>query len=223
MTVEQVFELRRQGRVEEAYDAIRSIYAADKGPQASKAMFWTATDILRKRLTENREDEARKIFLALKRMLPQVPDENGWADEALRKCEKILRSARFDVPAQASEHLETGIWGEELASAFLREKGYVILERDWHSGHRDIDIIAQKDDCIVFVEVKTRSNDQFMAPELAVNYKKQLNLRAAINHYIKYRRIEDPVRFDVITIVGTPDSMPTISHIEDFQLALPRR
>ena len=52
MTTKDVFELRKQGRIEEAYDAIRQLYADDKGPYTSLAMFWTATDILKKRLKE---------------------------------------------------------------------------------------------------------------------------------------------------------------------------
>jgi uncharacterized protein (TIGR00252 family) len=112
-----------------------------------------------------------------------------------------------------------GVWGEELAVAYLREKGYIILERDWHSSHRDIDIVAQKDDYIVFVEVKTRRNRDYADPLQAVNYQKRKNLRRAINHFIHYRNFDNPWRFDVITIVGTMDgTMPEIDHIEDFSL-----
>ena len=53
MTVQDVFDLRKQGRVEEAYEAARSVYAVDKGPHASSAMFWTAVDMLKKRASEN--------------------------------------------------------------------------------------------------------------------------------------------------------------------------
>ncbi|MBR0274834.1 MAG: YraN family protein [Prevotella sp.] len=112
-----------------------------------------------------------------------------------------------------------GIWGEELVVAYLREKGYVIMERDWHSGHRDIDIIARKDDCVVFVEVKTRRNAFFAAPETAVNYQKQRNLRRAINHYVKYRHIDSRFQFDIITVVGQPgDEHPDIQHLEDVDI-----
>ena len=95
----------------------------------------------------------------------------------------------------------------------------VILERDWHSNHRDIDIIAQQGDCIVFVEVKTRRNREYGDPLQAINYQKQKNLRRAINHYIHFRHLNNPWRFDVITIVGVLGcNMPEISHIEDFAL-----
>ena len=89
-------------------------------------------------------------------------------------------------------HNELGAWGEELAAAFLRQKGYVIVERNWKMGHRDIDIIAKDDDMMVFVEVKTRRNRVFGEPEDAVDYRK---------------------------LVGTPDGKaPEISHIEDIPM-----
>ena len=225
MTVRDVFELRKQGRVEEAYDAIRQLYANDKGRYTSLAMFWTATDILKKRLDEGRTVEAEKVFAALERMLPNVPDKEGLVERMFRKCKNMMHERGIagdrktgDVP----EHLLTGIWGEELAIASLREKGYAILERDWHSGHRDIDVIAQKGATIVFVEVKTRSSRDFIEPVMAVNRQKQRNLLLAINHYLQYKRINSAYRFDVITVVGTPDSLsPEIEHIEDFQLTQP--
>ena len=224
MTARDVFELRRQGHIEEAYDVIRSLYANDKGSYTSLAMFWTATDILKKRLNEGRIHEAEKIFAALERMLPNVPDKEGMVERSFKKCQGLLERGKIrdrlaeDGPA----HLQTGVWGEELAAAYLREKGYVILERDWHSGHRDIDIIAKKDNTIVFVEVKTRSSRDFLAPITAVNLQKQNNLLRAINHYLQYKRINSAYRFDVITIVGTPGSLtPEIEHIEDFQLSQP--
>ncbi len=224
MTVRDVFELRRQGRIEEAYEAIRPLYVHDKGPYTSLAMFWTATDILRKRLNEGRIDEAGKIFAALKRMLPNVPDKEGMVERAFKKSKELLErgETRDRLAEDGPAHLQTGIWGEDLAAAYLREKGYVIIERDWHSGHRDIDIIAQKDSTIVFVEVKTRSSRDFLDPITAVNRQKQHNLLCAINHYLQYKRISSDYRFDVITIVGTPGCLnPEIEHIEDFHLAQP--
>ena len=114
-------------------------------------------------------------------------------------------------------HNDLGHWGESIAADYLQHKGYTILERNWQSGHRDIDIIAQDGQTVVFVEVKTRRNRTFADPEQAIGYQKLYNLRMAANHYIKFRRINHEVRFDVITIVGTPNTGPTIEHIEDFQ------
>ena len=223
MNVNEVYELRRQGKIEEAYEVIREIYATDKSASVAKAMFWTAVDVLKKRVEENRMEEASKIYLALDRLLSNTVDENGWMTESLKKCQKLLgrEQTREELSHSGPIHLQSGIWGEDLAAAYLREKGYVILERDWHSGHRDIDIIAQNNEYTVFVEVKTRRSRNFGEPEIAVNLQKQKNLLRAINHYLNYRRLETPWRFDVITIIGMPGcSSPEINHIEDFTLNL---
>ena len=115
-------------------------------------------------------------------------------------------------------HNELGRWGEDTADDYLREKGYVILERDWHSGHRDIDIIALHNGTIVFVEVKTRQNRRFTEPELAVGYQKIRYLQAAMNHYVKTRRNNYDLRFDIITVVGDIGSTPEVTHIEDVPI-----
>ena len=132
-------------------------------------------------------------------------------------------------------HNELGSWGEELAADYLQGKGYTILERDWHSGHRDIDIIALDGETVVFVEVKTRRNRLFTEPEDAevktrrnrlftepedaIDYQKLRNLRAAMNHYVKFQRLQQEIRLDVVTVVGTPDNgTPAITHIQDVPM-----
>ena len=221
MTIYEVFRLRDQGLKEEAYEAAREIYAVDKGPYASAAMFWTAVDVLKMRVGESRTDEAQKIYMALERLLNSAKDEKGWMADAMKKCKTLIdrSQTRGRLLDNGPEHLQLGVWGEELAVAYMRDKGYVILERDWHSKHRDIDIIAQQGEWVVFVEVKTRRSSGFADPQLAVDYKKRRNLSLAINHYLHYRKIDNPCRFDVITIVGEPGhAMPEINHIENFNL-----
>lgn len=116
-------------------------------------------------------------------------------------------------------HNELGTWGEEMAVRFLERKGFTILERDWKSGHRDIDIIATDGEIIVFVEVKTRRNRMFGEPEEAIDYQKLRNLRVAINHFVKYKCINQEIRLDAINVVGTPGGgEPEITHIQDFPI-----
>lgn len=115
-------------------------------------------------------------------------------------------------------HNDTGKWGEDLAAAYLEKKGYTIVERDWKSGRRDIDIIALDGDVVVFVEVKTRRNRLFGDPEESVNYQKLQNLQQAISHYVKFRHIRQEIRFDIISIVGTIGTEPDIQHIQDVAL-----
>jgi tetratricopeptide (TPR) repeat protein len=93
MTVKEVFELRKQGRIEEAYDAIRPMYAAHKGHYTTLAMFWTASDILKKRIEEKRIGEAGKIFEALMRVLPQIDDRDGKAQGAVLSAALRLKEA----------------------------------------------------------------------------------------------------------------------------------
>ena len=114
-------------------------------------------------------------------------------------------------------HNELGKWGENLAAEYLQDKGYEILERDWKSGHHDLDIVAKEDDTLVVVEVKTRRNRLFGDPEEAIDYKKRMSLQSAINHYVKTHRT-NTVRFDIISIVGTIGSKPEIDHIKDVAL-----
>lgn len=221
MTVDEIFELRSQGRTEEAYEAARQVYAADKSPSVSSAMFWTAADMLKMRSDEGRMDEAQKIYMAMERLLDNVRDEKACMHDAMKRCRSWMErgEGRDSLSEVGPEHLQMGVWGEEQAVAWLEEQGYVILERDWRSKHRDIDIIAQQGDCIVFIEVKTRRNRDYGNPIQAVNYQKQGNLLRAINHYIHYRKFDNPWRFDVITIVGRMGTtMPEIEHIEDFRL-----
>lgn len=115
-------------------------------------------------------------------------------------------------------HNELGKWGENIAVAFLEEKGYKILERDWKSGHHDLDIVAKDGHTLVIVEVKTRRNRLFGNPEEAIDYKKRMSLQSAINHYVKSHRTGQDVRFDIISIIGTIGFQPEIDHIKDVAL-----
>ena len=115
-------------------------------------------------------------------------------------------------------HNDLGKWGEDLAADYLQDKGYVIIDRDWKSGHHDLDIVAKEGDTLVIVEVKTRRNRLFGNPEEAIDYKKRQSLQSAINHYVKSHHVNVPVRFDIISIVGTIGSTPEIDHIKDVTL-----
>ena len=110
-------------------------------------------------------------------------------------------------------HNELGKWGEELAARYLSGEGYNIMHRNWRCGHRDLDIIATKDGEVVFVEVRTRRNTVFMEPEESVNYKKALSVSIAANAYLKFYHLNAAIRFDIITVTGTPDTSYTINHI----------
>jgi len=118
-----------------------------------------------------------------------------------------------------AQHNDTGHWGEEMAADYLRGKGYTIRDMNWRQGHRDLDVVALTPDMrtIVFVEVKTRTDDIVSSPDQAIDTKKILNLGYAANSYIKQNQIVLDVRFDIITVVGAAGStdIPRIEHWEE--------
>ena len=113
-----------------------------------------------------------------------------------------------------AKHNELGKRGEELATQYLTEKGYEILERNWRNIHKEIDIIAKDGECLVIVEVKTRQTDEYGDPDIAVTRQKQWRLISAANAYVFQNKIDIDTRFDIISIVFHDDE-PIIEHIED--------
>ena len=75
MNVRDIFALRKQGKVEEAYEAIRPIYKEHKGRFTTLCMFWTACDVFKLRLEQKRVEEAEKIYRALERLIPSIEDD----------------------------------------------------------------------------------------------------------------------------------------------------
>lgn len=114
-----------------------------------------------------------------------------------------------------AEHNIYGKEGEDLAAAYLESQGYAILDRNWHAGHKELDLVARKDDTLVIVEVKTRDNDGYGNPEDAVDNKKIKKLISAADAYIKKNAIDLEVRFDIISIIGHGAN----SHIEHIKEA----
>lgn len=113
-----------------------------------------------------------------------------------------------------AEHNLLGRSGEEAAVDFLAAKGYVILHRNWRSGRKELDIVARQGGEVVVVEVKTRRNADFAAPEDAVGPLKIRRIVAATDVYLKRYGIDNPVRFDILTVVGERPPF-RIEHIED--------
>jgi putative endonuclease len=101
-------------------------------------------------------------------------------------------------------------WEEEVG-AWLCERGFSILERNFRFRHKEVDLIAQRDDLVVFVEVKYRKNGSYGTGFEAVTEKKRRNIQFAAVYYIERNRLYDcNVRFDVASIEGG-----TLHYIED--------
>lgn len=113
-----------------------------------------------------------------------------------------------------AEHNELGKFGEELAVAFLQQNGYEILETNWTFQKAEIDIIAQKENILAVVEVKTRSSIEFGLPQDFVKPKKIQLLVKAINEYVISNDLDVEVRFDIIAI-HKEGRKYTIEHIEE--------
>lgn len=119
--------------------------------------------------------------------------------------------------AGRSRPTPAGAWGERQAESYLRKLGYAILGRRVRVGRRDeIDLVARHRHVLVFVEVKTRSGEEFGRPIEAVKRDKRRALsRAAVRYMKQLRKRPDFFRFDVVEVVGVEgDAAPKIRHIE---------
>jgi putative endonuclease len=113
-----------------------------------------------------------------------------------------------------AEHNELGKFGEELAVDFLQQNGYTILETNWTFQKAEIDIIAQKENTLAIVEVKTRSSIEFGLPQDFVKPKKIQLLVKAVNEYVTSNDLGTDVRFDIVAIFKENGDYK-IEHIED--------
>ena len=107
-----------------------------------------------------------------------------------------------------------GRTGEEIAAGHLEKKGYRILHRNWKSGRRELDIVAENDEFVVFVEVKTRTSAQWGNPEDFVGKSRMRRMVDAANYYLIEKEIDKPARFDIIGLVWNGKRFE-LEHIDD--------
>ena len=113
---------------------------------------------------------------------------------------------------------EAGDRGEAMGAEYLRENGYEILASQFRCRFGEIDLIAEKDGVLLFVEVKLRTNLQYGAPREYVTVKKQEKLRAAALLYLSERELDVPARFDVAEVYAEgphPQKASRIEYIEN--------
>ena len=118
------------------------------------------------------------------------------------------------------KRLQFGREGESVAVAFLKKKGYRILEKNFRSKVGEIDIIAEQAGVIVFIEVKARSNHEFGHPFNAVTPAKQKKIVQTAQTFLAQKRIVDkPMRFDVVALTLDPSDTWEIELLENaFQV-----
>ncbi|MEE0527668.1 MAG: YraN family protein [Prevotellamassilia sp.] len=109
----------------------------------------------------------------------------------------------FQTQTLMAAHNELGAQGEYEALLYLTKQGYTLLAHNWRVGHLELDIVAEQWGEIVFVEVKTRSSEDFAPAAEAVTLYKKRNLIAAARAYLaRNGLLERPYRYDIITVVG---------------------
>ncbi len=113
---------------------------------------------------------------------------------------------------------QKGNIGESQAEFYLKQQGYVILEKNYRNNLGEVDIIAKQNNCYVFVEVKQRSSSRFGSPKEAITTKKQHNIRNVAISYLKSKNLFEKVqmRFDCIEITGDFFDKQQINHLQNI-------
>lgn len=114
-----------------------------------------------------------------------------------------------------AKHNDLGQHGENIAAEFLLQKNYKILTINYRYRRAEIDIIAKIENTLVFVEVKTRSDDYLYDPEKALTTQKQRLVQKAAYHYMRTINHDWAFRFDLIAIVTKGKGRYEIRHVED--------
>jgi putative endonuclease len=110
---------------------------------------------------------------------------------------------------------ELGLWGEETACDYMLGRGARLLRRNFRSRSGEIDLIFEDQECLVFLEVRTRKASDFLDPLESIDARKQKKIRSTASlYYNKIWKQDSICRFDVIAIIGEPGNYK-LNHIED--------
>lgn len=116
---------------------------------------------------------------------------------------------------------DIGNAGEQEATELLTGKGYAIVDRQIRIGQVEVDILAQKGNRIILVEVKTRKEDH-MDNNYAIDREKLFRLSRAADSYVRMKNLPHEAQIDAILVTNHPDGTRTLVHLEDIALP-PRR
>ena len=98
-------------------------------------------------------------------------------------------------------HNKVGETGEQLAKEYLQQQNYKIVEQNFESKFAEIDLIAKDEQQLVFVEVRTKTGEDFGRPEQTIGQRKKRKLQQNVKHYLKYSDYNGPHRIDVIGVL----------------------
>ena len=120
-------------------------------------------------------------------------------------------------PSPARGHNKPlGDRGERLAAGYLADRGWVIVHRNYRIGHREIDLVARRDEVVAFVEVKTRGGLGYGHPLEAITRKKRREIQQVAAAWIEaHGTPTDVYRFDAVAILLPVGGPPVIEHVED--------
>ena len=132
--------------------------------------------------------------------------------------------ARF-AGGEKPEHLRRGESGERAAKKFLQQSGLKFLTANFRSARGEVDLVFRDADCLVFVEVKTRSSEEWTRPAAAVDARKRKLLSQTALDYLKLlKHPEVKFRFDIVEVLLTEGNVREIRHLPNtFSLSKPYR
>lgn len=110
--------------------------------------------------------------------------------------------------------------GEQVAERWLRRQGWRVVQRRFRNGHRDIDLVVEREGTVAFVEVKARRGAEFGGPVEAVNWRKRKELTRSAHVWIdRHGRAREHYRFDVVGVLVDGDRV-RVRHVENaFEIA----
>ncbi len=109
------------------------------------------------------------------------------------------------------------VWkiGEDAARKYLEDKGYKIIEQNYHTKYSEIDLIVKKDNILIFIEVRTKRSSNFVSPEESINQKKLKKLYWNAEAYMANKKYNGQSRVDAICIVlGYNNNIEKLEHYE---------
>lgn len=118
---------------------------------------------------------------------------------------------------KSNQRQSLGHLGESIAADYLKNKGYMILERNWRTPYGEIDLIASDKETVVFVEVKTRASNSLGPPEISITPRKEEHMRNAAEYYIQqHPELITDWRIDLIAIqLQSKETPALIDHFEN--------
>ncbi|MFH1657334.1 MAG: YraN family protein [bacterium] len=121
---------------------------------------------------------------------------------------------KFETKTIKELNLKIGGLGEDIAKAYLENKGYKIIERNYRTKYAEIDIVAKKEGVLVFVEVRTKTGKMFGIPEETINKRKKEKLKRNAIAYMTKKEWKGLGRIDAVCIVLKPDLLNKRHEVE---------